>query len=479
MVRIRFKKLTLILVALVFLFCGCGIKLTPLVYKNKYSISVYYKPQELSIFGTQKVSYKNTEDKELKNIYFHIYPNAFRDKETAPMIGDMRDNYPKGFNPGQIDIINIWVNSESTEWVVEGKDKTLLNVKLKEPLAINQKIEIKIDFQEKLPEACTDFGSYNGIACFENWYPVLCVYDEEGWHKEPSCRMGESNFSEISDYTVEIDLPGDEVVASSGKCIREKELDSGRKVITLKADSVRDFTWVSSSSFKTVEKKHKGVLIKSYFLDEDKVRGIAALDYGARAIDFFSETFGKYTYDNLSIVQTYLYGGAMEYPLLTAIGEQFYRHWDEKTFEGVIAHEIAHQWWYVIVGNNEYKEPWLDEAMATYSEAMYFEKYYGKEMMKQRINSKAGLARFDRSTGDSMDKFKTGSEYNLVVYMKGAYILDQLRKKVGDDKFIESINKYYAKYKFKNASSEDFFNIIQEVCGDEPVEFLKSQLSRK
>lgn len=476
MVGIRFKRLAAVLIVLI-ICSGCSIRMTMGGYKNRYFISVYYKPQEQSIFGTQKLSYKNTEDTKLNNIYFHIYPNAFRHKETSPMIGDIRDNYPGGFNPGQIDIINIWVNSQSVKWEIEGKDKTLLNVELLKPLGIGEEIVIRIDFQEKIPSARTDFGSYNKVACFENWYPVLCVYDHEGWHKEPSCRMGEANFSEVSDYTVEIDLPENEVVASTGTLIREKKMDNGRKIITLEADNVRDFTWISSSRYKTVSKRHNGVEVKSYFINEDKVKGVAALDFGVRAIEFFTEIFGEYPYDSLNIVETYLYGGAMEYPLLTSIGEQFYKYSDEKVLEAVIAHEIAHQWWYVVVGNNEYREPWLDEALATYSEAMYFEKYYGVDMMKQKINTKVGLARFDRVPIDSMDKFRTGSEYNLIVYMKGAYILDEFRRKVGDEKFFEILRSYYSNYKFKNATTLNFLEVIKEVCGTQALEYFNLRLS--
>lgn len=392
------------------------------------------------------------------------------------MIGDIAQNYPNGFNPGQIDIINVIVDNKPAAWEVEGRDKTLLRVRLDEPLKKGKSVEIKMDFQEKLPTARTDFGYYKRVACFENWYPVLCVYDDAGWHKEPSVKIGECNFSEISDYVVEINLPEQEMIASTGKFIKEKRLDGGRKLVVLEADKVRDFTWVSSARFESVEKKHKGVIIKSYFINEDREKGIAALDFAVRALDFFNETFGEYPYDRLNIVETYLYGGAMEYPLLTSIGEQFYKYSDIKPLEGAVAHEIAHQWWYVVVGNNEYKEPWLDEALASYSEAMYFEKYYGEQMFRRKISSRAGLARFARSIGDSMDEFKNSSEYNIVVYMKGAYALDELRTKVGEDVFVKAIKKYYDDYKFKNATTSDFLNVINDICGEDAVEFFKRRL---
>lgn len=477
MIRIKCKKLLKLFIVLVFILSSCAINVSTGEYKNKYIISAYYKPEEQSIFATQRLIYKNTEDVEIDSIYFHLYPNAFKDKDTAPMIGDIYDNYPKGFNPGQIDIINIRIDKTDVKYAVEGQDKTLLCVKLNKPLKIGEKTEIKMDFQEKLPIARTDFGSFNGISIFENWYPILCVYDSEGWHKEPSCRMGESNFSEVSDYEVEIELPENEIVASTGEIVKEKKIGNGRKLVELEADNVRDFTWVSSSKFKMVEKKHSGVMIRSYFLNDDKVRGIDALNFATRALDFYNETFGKYPYDRFSIVETYLYGGAMEYPLLTTIGEQYYKHPDEKSLESAVVHELAHQWWYVVVGNNEYKEPWLDEALATYTEAMYFEKFYGADAAKQRINPKVGLARFERVPGDNMGKFRNNSEYNLVVYLKGAYILDELRRKIGDTNFLNVMKSYYNNNTFKNASVADFLKELEKICGSEAVEFVKLRLA--
>ncbi|KPU42988.1 aminopeptidase N [Oxobacter pfennigii] len=484
MIIIRHKKAAVIIILIIFIFTsGCSknsvINSLFTGYRNRYEISVYYKPEDRYIFGTQKLFYKNTEDIELNDIYFHLYPNAFSQAETAPMIGDIRDNYPSGFNPGKIDIINVWVNGVSSKWAVEGQDKTILKVELNKPIKPQSTMEIRIDFGEKLPLSRTDFGAYNGIASFENWYPVLCVYDNEGWHTEPSCKMGEANFSEVSDYYVDIDLPENELVASTGDIKKEKALDNNRKIISIEAKNVRDFTWVSSSKFQMAELEHNGIEIRSFFLNEDRERGIKVLDYASKAMDFFSESFGEYPYKSFDIVETPLYGGAMEYPLLTAVGEQYYKYLEEKNLEAAVAHEIAHQWWYVIVGNNEYVDPWLDEALATYSEAMYFEKYYGEAAFKEKINTRVGMARFNRVPMDSMDKFKTGSEYNIVVYIQGAYILDEFRNKVGNEMFLEILKSYFETYKFKNANTDDFITIATDICGNEAATFLKNRLSGK
>lgn len=476
----RLKKvwilMMMMLIVTVFLVTGCSADIFSLNNRNKYILNAYYNLEDRSLFCSQKLIYKNTEDTSLEEIYFHIYPNAFLEESTAPMIGGVFQNYPNGFNPGSIDIISVWIEGKTASWEVLGMDKTLLMVKLKKPLEINQNIEVKIDFNERLPESKTDFGYFQGVACFENWYPIVSVYDQDGWNKNLSRKIGEVNFSETSDYIVEINLPQDQIVASTGRCIKEKKHGNGRKKVTLKADNVRDFTWICSNRFTTFEKKAGKVLIKAYLLDDNTKIGMETLDMGQRAIEFFSNTFGEYPYDTFSIVETYLYGGAMEYPMLTSIGQEFFKSADKKVLESGIAHEIAHQWWYVVVGNNEYKNPWLDESLATYSEAMYFEKYYGKQELNVRIDPKIALMRFNNSIGDSMEKFDNPLEYSLVVYLKGAHMLNQFRQIVGDKKFIETLSKYYNTYKFKNADTTDFLKIVRLVCGSEAERFFVLKL---
>lgn len=470
MMEIKFKRLAVLVFTLIFIFSGCSLITSggTSEYKNRYQISVFYNPDESSIYGSQKIYYKNTEDTDLDEIYFHIYPNAFRGKSTAPMIGDFGENYPEGFNPGQLDIVGVWINGSPVKWIVEGDADTILCIKPLDKVKKNQKVTIKIDYQERLPQARTDFGSYNGIACFENWYPVLCVYDNDGWHKEPYSKLGEANFSEVADYIVQINLPKDEVVASTGKCVRESSSGTGRKLVTLKAGNVRDFAWISSRYFKTVEKKYAGVTIKSFFINDHREMGVSVLDMCCRALDFYNKAFGAYPYDTFNIVETNLYGGAMEYPEVSSIGWQYYTYKNQNMLESVVAHELAHQWWYVAVGNNEYREPWLDESMAEYSECMY---------LKKNLNDIAAVYNSPRLIKDSVDKFSNIAEYNFVVYIKGARMLDEFRQKVGDEKFLDIMRKYYSSYKFKNADTDGFLNVVDDVCGDEAVKFIKLRLN--
>lgn len=454
-------------------FPGCTIKNTN-SYRNKYIIDVYYNTEQHSIYGSEKLYYKNTENIEMEALFFHIYANAFLSRKNTPSMEGIDNKYPLGFNSGQIDIKGVWIDNRLTKWHILGNDNTILMVLAEQPIKKGQKVEIKIDFQEKLPYAKTNFGCYNNIATFANWYPVLCVYDD-AWHLESSSSIGEVNFTEVSDYEVKINLPKDEEVASSGMYVYEK-YDEDRKTVILKADNVRDFIWISSRSFKVIEKEVEGVLIKSYFLDEHKEAGLAAVDFGIKALGFFSKSFGEYLYDSYSIVETGIDIGAMNYPKITALGEDYYSNEDTKVLESTIAHETSHQWWYAAVGNNEYMEPWLDESLASYSEAMYLEEYYGNEPTKSTVDGIRITVKSDRSMGDSIDKFKDTDEYNFVVHSRGVTNFHRLRQEVGNEKFKDILRDYYLNNKDKNAKKEDFLEAIYHVSGSEAMENFKYNL---
>jgi len=156
--------------------------------------------------------------------------------------------------------------------------------------------------------------------------------------------------------------------------------------------------------------------------------------------------------------------------------------------EYVIAHEVAHQWWYGIVGNNEIKEPWLDEALTEYATLMYFEVKYGPHI-KEQIFEKMIKAQYnnyidfeaDRGEGilRSLREFNNSQEYSSIVYSKGAMFIEELRKEMGDEAFIKALREYYQQYMFKNATTLNFYEICEGLTDKELKEIFIEWLNIK
>jgi aminopeptidase N len=178
----------------------------------------------------------------------------------------------------------------------------------------------------------------------------------------------------------------------------------------------------------------------------------------------------------------------MEYPGLTYIAEDYFS--ESKTLtslESMIAHETAHQWWYGVVGNNEVDEAWLDESFATYSKRIYFEMRYGESTGKDfydknimgKYKSKRSSIKGKETILRKLPEFVGWSDYGPLAYEKGAVMLQNIRDEVGDKKFFEILRTYFDKYKFKNADTEAFINVVERSTGKDWDAFFDKWLLNK
>ncbi len=438
---------------------------------NKYEIDLKLDDGNRILSGKEKVTYFNKSDKEMKDIYFHVYPNAFSKDEAVPvMFNDSSYAYPNGFNPSYIEILNVSMEGKKIKYSISGVDSTTLKLELKKPIRSDEYVKILIDFQLKIPDARDRIGYYEGLYLFGNWYPIAAVYDNTGWNLDPFYDIGDPFYSDSSNYQVKITLPDKYIIASTGNIISEK-IEEGKRIISIEAQSVRDFAWAASSKFKIYNKNVDGINIKGYFLNSDRERINNAMSTVENTFKTFNEQFGKYPYESYSIVETHFPSG-MEYPELAFIPNTYFN--GSKSIlglEGVIVHETAHQWWYGVIGNNEIDDAWLDEGLATYSKVIYFEKmngtlfgrnYYEKNILSIYENKRKSI-KGKEILLKPIYEFDGWKEYDTLAYKKGAVLLDALRNKIGDRSFFAILKRYYNENKFKNVKTQDFIDAVENV----------------
>jgi hypothetical protein len=357
----------------------------------KYTINVTFDEQNMSLEAKQRVRYENTTGQPIKDLYFHLYANAFRNSDTAPFeVEDMTRAYPNGFSEGWIELISIKKGTKKLNYKIMGEGNTNLRVTPKKPIEPGASIELTMKFKVKLPNSIGRMGYGENTVNIANWYPILSVLDENGWNLEPYHSIGDPFYSNVSEYKVDISIPEQYKLASTGNIIKES-VSKNRKTYKIKADNVRDFAIVLSEKFSINRGNIDGTEVISYTIGGLKNK--QALDYGMEALQIFNRLFGKYPYKQLSIVASDFFTGGMEYPNLVMIGQPLYETNLDLPLEYVIAHEVAHQWWYGIVGNNAIKEPWLDEALTEYSTLMYFEEKYGGHIQNPFPERTCGLHR--------------------------------------------------------------------------------------
>lgn len=438
---------------------------------NKYEIDIELDDDNKVIKGKERITYFNKSTKAMEDIYFHVYPNAFNNKENPPvMFNDSSYAYPEGFNPCYIKIASISAGGKRIKYSLSGLHYTTLKLELDKPLKVKEHLEITIDFQLKIPTSRDRIGHYDGSYIFANWYPVAAVYDEKGWNLDPFYDIGDPFYSDVADYMVNITLPEKYILASTGENVKEN-VKGGMRTQSITAKSVRDFAWAASNKFKLKTMEVDGVKIKCYFINSNTKSIDKALSTAAEAIRIFNKSFGGYPYTSYSVVES-LFPTGMEYPGMVLIPNSYFEgNKSMLGLEGVIVHETAHQWWYGVVGNNEVDEAWFDEGLATYSKVIYFEKVYGAEFaedyynknIKSTYESKRKNIKSNEITLKPLYEFEGWREYDTLAYKKAAIIFHTIRKELGDEKFYELLGSYYNKYKFKNATTKDFIRAVEGI----------------
>jgi hypothetical protein len=386
--------------------------------RNTYSINLEYDPDNRTMEGNETLIYINNH--KTKELYFHLYPNSYKDKNTSPEFISIPDSYPNGFNEGYIHITDVKINDTAVFYKV---DESLMKIEVPAAMRQNTSFKVQIAFNSLLPDAKTRYGRYEGLTHCAYWYPILAVYNESGWDKTGFYPIGESTYSEVADYIIKITLPKNEIVCATGEKVEEKNIFfNNKKTVTYKEDNIRDFSWFSSAGFKLVEQENKGVLYRYYYTNENNDSPKEVLEQSMKVFDFYRDKFGNYPYKQFNIIKTET--STSEFPQAITITDANLKN--SNLLRLALSHEIAHQWWYLAVGNNSYKEPWLDEALASYCTHLYSSSLFGDIVRKIDTAERYPDKAYGVPIHSSVAQFKTMSEYGDVVYNWGSIALDEL-----------------------------------------------------
>ncbi|MBI2845772.1 MAG: M1 family metallopeptidase [Chloroflexi bacterium] len=417
----------------------------------RYLLNVDVDWDSLSFQGEEKIWLVNNEDLALDEIYIRLYPNGHRI-----------------YGNGSLTVRGVRVSGQEQnfEEEVEG---SALRVALQQPLEIGEAIEIELSFEGQVPQDPDAYGIYNftqGIMVLADWYPILAVYDQEGWNLDPVYGWGDAVYSDVALYQVTVTVPQNLEVIATGSLAQTEE-QAGKTSYTFLSGPAREFTMVLSNALQTASREVGETTVYSHFLTTDSAAGQVALEHVAASLAFFNDHFGVYPYRELDILIVPMEGaGGMEYPGLILIDE-------EAATARVIAHEAAHQWWYGVVGNDVLEEPWVDEALATFSSLLYLEEALGRAAYNEGL----AVYRFryedasDLDPGhlitDPVSAFPGGAGYFGFVYGQGALFYNELRRLIGDEPLYTALQNYYTDFKYGIATGDDLLAYLEDYSNRE------------
>ncbi len=362
-----------LIVALMLCMCLVACGGSDYIEKNAKKLSTYtieagFDDSAKTLSAVMVFDFYNTTDNAFSELKFHLYPNAYRKDASLPVVDELTRSkaYKNGFSYGDIKIDSAKCGDTAVAYVVEGTDSDILTVPLGTEVFPQQNVKVEIVFEVCLANIWHRLGYGNNTINLGNWYPQLCVFKNGAWLTDPYYSNGDPFVSEMANYCVALTAHKDFMIAASGVPgeAQTKENDNVRTVYTAK--SVRDFALVMSPKFQKASATVDSTTVNYYYFSDRAFE--ESLSTATKALRYFSSTFGKYPYAKLDVVETDFCYGGMEYPCLVMITSGL----EKRSYETAIIHEIAHQWWYGLVGNDQVREAYLDEGLAEYSTLMFY-----------------------------------------------------------------------------------------------------------
>ena len=455
---------------------------------SNYYIDIEFDNTTKTVNAVSEIDFCNPTDAMLKDVKLHLYIASFTKNATSKVISELnKDNaYYNGESYASLNISRVKLNDEDVNPTYENEDNDIMVINLNSSLYPSERTNIKIEYSFILPNCNHRFGYGENTINFGNFYPIVCAYNNGQWQTNSYCATGDPFNSEMANYYVSLCTDENLVLANTGK-VTNSTTDEGKSFYNIEAKCVRDFAFVLSEKFKVVNKTIDDVECKYYYVsDENPEKSLKCM---TDAINTFSKKFYNYPYSTYSCVEADFCYGGMEYPNLSLISNQVSNQDD---YLNVIVHETAHQWWYNLVGNDEFNEPWLDESLTEYSCILFYDlndgyNYNHTNMIDSAHQNyvfyqnvyKDVLGNVNSNMRRAIDEYDTEPEYTFTIYVKGVLMYDSLYNLIGKDKFFKALKKYAENNAYNISSEAHLISCFEEVAETNLENFFDCWLNGK
>jgi len=486
-----------------------------------YTIDVELNDENHTLNGMEYIDYTNNSPNDLGFIWFHLWPNAYKDNSTALCKQKVENGstslyYASENERGNINGLNFKVDGKIVRWDYNPEHIDICKLILNKPIRAGESIRITTPFFVKIPDAkFSRLGHVDQSYMITQWYPKPAVYDNDGWHPMPYLDQGEF-YSEFGSFDVSITLPSNYTVGATGDLQNIGEInrlnqlakatdtitkfsddlsfplsDLTTKTLRYTQNNIHDFGWFADKRFHVlkgeVEVPHtkEKVTLWTMFTNNEADLWKNSIEYMHDAVYYYSLWNGDYPYKQCTAVDgTISAGGGMEYPNVTVIGESATAY----LLEEVIMHEVGHNWFYGMLGNNERLHPWMDEGLNSHNEMRYMRTKYPDynmflQFVPKRIKGILDLEYYTNKqvSGELMYMMNawTGKDqpielhsaeytemnYGGIVYSKTAIVFDYLMAYLGEDVYDKCMQTYFERWQYKHPQPEDLSVVFEEISG--------------
>ena len=476
-----------------------------------YSIDVRLDPEARTLEGREILTWRNTTRRATSELRFHLYYNAWKNTRSTWMREHilsrgtrLASRPPEDW--GWIDVTRIRRAATENEPAVDltaeathiapdddnPDDQTVLSVPLPRRVEPDETVEIEIEWTSKIPRTFARTGVIGNYFFIAQWFPKIGVLESSGWNCH-QFHAGTEFFSDYGVYDVRVTVPTGWVLGATGVRQSVEDHDDGTSTHRYVQGDVHDFTWTTSPDFieHTALFEHErlpSVEMRLLLQPEHAGQADRHLDATRATLQYYGEWYGPYPYRHITIVDPAWRSGSggMEYPTLFTAGSAWLAPDDVTRPEGVTVHEAGHQFWYGLVGNNEFEHAWLDEGLNTFSTARtiaeafepnyYSRRYFGgfvpyvfhdiplsRASDGNRLNGYRMAARSDVQSTPTYQYWPgTGG---AISYNKTALWLHTLERHLGWETLQQILSTVFSRFTFGHPTPRDFFAVANEVSG--------------
>lgn len=425
--------------------------LTASIYHIEFNIAddLYH------LTGTEEVRYTNAETVPLNEVRFRLFPN---------ILG------------GEMTISNLKVDGGTAQPTYE-LEESLMMVPFSSPLEPNQNLIIQMEFAVTVPQTLeSNYGvlAYaEDVLALAHAYPMIAVYDDEGWNAEIPPESGDVTYADASFYIVRVHAPKEVRLVTTGREVSHEEGDQDQ-VLIVASGPARDFYLAASPLYEVLSQTFGEVTIRSYAPGKFKDGAQMALEVASRAIEDYSTDYAPYPYTEFDVVSTPTLALGIEYPGMIAITSRIYNVNSDYRgipasvyMESTVAHEAGHQWFYSLIGDDQLDDPWLDESLTQFATLQYYTDEYGADgeagFRSSLENRWAGVGNAKIPIGLPVAAY-SGQEYGAIVYGRGPLFFVALRDEMGTEVFDQFIKDYTESLSWDIATPEKLKSMAEEHC---------------
>ncbi|MEM7118728.1 MAG: M1 family metallopeptidase [Chloroflexota bacterium] len=480
------RRILLLVVASLFMLSGAlpvaAQRTEPIA---SYDMVVTLDADTKQLTAVSTITYVNRTTEPIPDLVFHLYLNAFRDTNSIFLRESGTQHRGEIWDPnapGWIEVTSLALADGTPLDLELIEDDTLARADLPTAVLPGESIVLDVAFTAQLPRVFARTGFVDDFFLVGQWFPKLGVWEEGAWNAYPFHANSEF-YADFGTYNVAITLPDNYVTGGTGLLVEQIDNGDGTQTAVYHAEDVIDFAWTASPHFLSESRTINGTEILYLYLPEHEWSVERVLPAAAAAVTLFSDWYGPYPYERLTVVDVPDNGGGaggMEYPTFVTVGPVDILGIGAAENEAILGseivtiHEVGHQWWQSMVAFNEAEEPWLDEGFTDYSTLRAMDVTYGEDsgLIDSRFIHlgylEAGRLSYLSDVHVPMAGAAWefgGTEYQTAVYSKPALSLRTLENVLGEEMMNEVMRTFFQQYQFKHPNTEDFWAVAESVSG--------------